>query len=220
MSTETNQSKSDQSKGSFWTSLPGILTGIAAILAAVGTIVGLVLSHGPSHSVISTSSTTPAAVVSSAQASLSSTSAGQIANDVTGDTVNASRHSGASVTSATCYQSSVGQSGNGVTYAECDLTYSDGAVFRATVTDKDGNTSFQEQYQENLTAADIAGYAVGDIVTSGFNTGATVSSATCFTAELSSNGWTYATCDLDLSNGAVLDDATVADNGIRSEFQS
>lgn len=40
-----------ESKGSFWTSLPGILTGIAGVLAAAGTIVGIVLSQGgSSHS--------------------------------------------------------------------------------------------------------------------------------------------------------------------------
>ena len=39
-----------ESKESFWTSLPGILTGIAGLLAAAGTIVGIVLSQGgPSH---------------------------------------------------------------------------------------------------------------------------------------------------------------------------
>lgn len=42
--------QSNQSKGSFWTSLPGILTGFASILAAVGTVAGLVLSHGSSRS--------------------------------------------------------------------------------------------------------------------------------------------------------------------------
>jgi hypothetical protein len=41
---------SNQSKRSFWTSLPGILTGIASILAAVGAVSGLVLSHGSSRS--------------------------------------------------------------------------------------------------------------------------------------------------------------------------
>jgi hypothetical protein len=113
----------------------------------------------------------------------------------------------------------VGQSGDGATSAQCDLTYSDGAVFRATVKDDDGSASFSEQYQENLSESDIANYAVGDNVTSGINTGATVSSATCFTAQLSSNGWTYATCDLSLSDGAVIR-ATVADNGIRSVFST
>ncbi len=37
-----------ESKGSFWTSLPGCLTAIAGILAAVATIVGVVLSQGRS----------------------------------------------------------------------------------------------------------------------------------------------------------------------------
>lgn len=38
-----------ESKGSFWTSLPGCLTAIAGILAAVATIVGVVLSQGSHH---------------------------------------------------------------------------------------------------------------------------------------------------------------------------
>ena len=112
----------------------------------------------------------------------------------------------------------MGQSGDGTTYAECDLTYSDGAVFRAAVKDDGTNTSFQEQYQENLSPSDIATYAVGDNVTSGADAGATVSSGACSTSQLSNNGWTYATCVLNLSNGAVVG-ATVADNGIKSVFQ-
>ena len=37
-----------ESKESFWTSLPGILTGIAGLLGAAGAIVGIVLSQGGS----------------------------------------------------------------------------------------------------------------------------------------------------------------------------
>ena len=44
-------------------------------------------------------------------------------------------------------------------------------------------------------------------------------SATCYTVQLEGNDWTYATCSLYLSNGAVIN-ATVEDNGIRSEFQT
>jgi hypothetical protein len=40
---EGNQN--NQRKGSFWTSFPGILTGIASIVAAFGTVGGLALSH-------------------------------------------------------------------------------------------------------------------------------------------------------------------------------
>ena len=109
----------------------------------------------------------------------------------------------------------MGQSGDGTTYAECDLTYSDGAVFSAAVQDDGTSTSFQEQYQENLSMNDIADYAAGDDVTTGTHAGATVSSATCYTAQLSGNGWTYAVCDLNLSDGSVIR-ATVADNGIKS----
>jgi hypothetical protein len=48
-------------KESFWTSLPGILTGIAGVLAAGGTIAGLVLSSGSSHSTTTTLPTPPPA---------------------------------------------------------------------------------------------------------------------------------------------------------------
>ena len=60
-------STGNQSKGSFWTSLSGILTGIAGIVAAGGTIAGLLLSHGSSSSTVSTSPTTaPASAPASA----------------------------------------------------------------------------------------------------------------------------------------------------------
>ena len=146
-------------------------------------------------------------------------SAAQIANDVTGDTVGSlSRHSGATVSSASCYPSSVVQSGDGASSAECDLTYSDGAIFRAAVTDDGPNNSFQEQYQENLSAGNMANDLVGATVTSGIHTGATVSSVTCYTAQLSDTGWTDGSCDLDLSDDTVVS-ATVEDNGIKVSFQ-
>ena len=195
----------------FWT----MAGGAGAIIVALLTFVLV------SHPTPGTASLDRPAVPPSSTSSTASSgpmSAGQIANDAIGDTVTASRHSGATVKSATCYQDSVGQSGGGATTAECDLTYSDGAVFRATVTDDDGNTTFEEEYQENLSPNEIANYSVGDTVTSGIDTGATVVSAICGTPELSSTGWSSASCDLDLSNGSTLD-ATVEDNGIRNEFQ-
>jgi hypothetical protein len=202
----------------FWT----VVTGLVAVITLVVTLV--TLRHGPDGNTLSPSpsDTSPSVTPSTPIPSSSATSpiaASQIASDVTGNTVNASRHSGATVTSATCYQNSVAQSGNGTTYAECDLTYSDGAVFRSAVTDDNGKASSQEQYQENLSASGIANYAVGDTVTSGINAGATVTSATCYTAQLETNDWTYATCNLNLSNGVAIN-ATVEDNGIKSEFQS
>lgn len=203
-----------------------MVAGICAVVVALLTFVLVAqASHpnpAPSLSANNSGPTSPNTPLSTTSTSTSPgpISASQIASDVTGETVNDSRHSGATVASATCYQNSVGQSGNGTAYAECDLTYSDGAVFRSAVTDTDGNASSQEQYQGNLSASNIANYAVGDTVTSGINEGATVTSATCGTAQFdSSNGWTYAVCGLDLSDGAFLN-ATVADNGIRSAFQS
>jgi hypothetical protein len=191
-----------------------MVAGICAIVVALLTLV-LVAEASKSSMISEIHLTSPG----SPDPSPTPLSATQIANDVTGDIVDADRHSGATVTSATCYQDSVSQSGNGTANAECDLTYSDGAVFRSAVTDDGGRASFEEQYQENLTAGDIANYAVGDTETYGINTGSTVTSATCYSAQLQSNGWTYGKCDLDLSNGAVIY-ATVQDNGIRSEFQS
>jgi len=145
-------------------------------------------------------------------------SASQIANDVRGDTVTSGRHSGATVSSATCYPNSVRQSGNGTTYAECDLTYSDSAVFRASVKDDGTKNRFQGEYQENLSASNIAKDVAGESVTHGTHVGATISSATCYMAHLSNNGWTYATCDLNLSDGAAVR-AAVEDNGLSNWFQ-
>jgi hypothetical protein len=200
----------------FWTPFWIMVAGICAIIVALLTFV-LVEEHNNTsaaskiyHSNAGHSSTPPAPP--------SPLTASQIAGDVTGDIVDAPRYSGATVTSATCYQDSVRQSGDGTAYAECDLTYSDGAVFRSAVTDEGGRASFQEQYQENLTTSDIADYVVGDVAASGIDTGATVTSATCYTAQLENNDWTYATCGLDLSNGAFIY-ATVMDNGIRNEFR-
>jgi hypothetical protein len=204
-----------------------MVAGVCAIIVALLTFVLVAQASHPPTVPSSLTKTTPSPSPTSPSPSPSPTSpspspsptsASQIASDVTGNTVNASRHYDATVTSATCYQSSVGQSGNGIVYAECDLTYSDGAVFRSAVTDDDGSASSREQYQENLSASDIANYAVGDTATSGTDAGATVTSATCYTAQLENNDWTYATCELSLSNGAVID-ATVEDNGIHSEFQ-
>ena len=209
----------------FWIMVAGVCAIVVALLSFVlvaeaskPQTIADIHSTSPSPSP-SPTSPSPSPSPTSPSPSPSPTSASQIATDVTGDTVNASRHSGATVTSATCFQNSVSLSGNGTAYAECDLTYSDGAVFRSAVTDDGGDASSQEQYQENLSASDIANYAVGDIATSGINTGATVTSATCYTAQLESNNWTYATCSLYLSNGAVIN-ATVEDDGIKNEFQT
>lgn len=40
----------DTQRGSFWTSLPGILTGVAATIGAIGGILALVLNGGGGHS--------------------------------------------------------------------------------------------------------------------------------------------------------------------------
>jgi hypothetical protein len=86
------------------------------------------------------------------------------------------------------------------------------------VTDNGTNNSFQEQYQENLSTGGMENDLIGATVTSGIHTDATISSATCYTAQLSDTGWTDGSCDLDLSDGAVVS-ATVEDNGIKASFQ-
>lgn len=212
----------------FWTPFWIMVAGVCAVVVVLLTFVLVAQASHPLTVTTAntasptpspgTTSPTPSPSTASPTSSPGTTSASQIASDVTGNTVNSPRHSGATVTSATCYQSSVGMSGNGTAYADCDVTYSDGAVFRSAVTDNDGKASSQEQYQENLSASDIANYAVGDNVTSGINTGATVTSDTCYSAQLENNDWTYASCELYLSDGAALH-ATVEDNGIRNEFQ-
>jgi len=200
----------------FWIMVAGVCAVVVVLLTVVLVAQASKPDPGPTPGPTSPS---PSPGPTSPSPSPGATSASQIASDVTGNTVDTGRHSGATVTSATCYQDSLGESGNGTAYADCDLTYSDGAVFRAVVTDRNGSASSQAQYQENLSASDVANYAVGDTVNTGINTGATVTSATCYTAQLESSDWTYATCQLDLSNGADID-ATVEDNGLRSEFQS
>ena len=136
----------------FWT----VVSGLVAVITLVVTLATLRSGPGPGPGGPSPSSTSPSVTPSTPTPSSSATSpisASQIADDVTGNTVNALRHSGATVVSATCYQNSVAQSGNGKSYAECDLTYSDGAVFRSAVTDDDGKASSKEHYQENLSAS-------------------------------------------------------------------
>ena len=96
----------------FWSPFWIIVAGVCAIVLALLTFVLVAQASKPSSS--------PSPGPTSPNLSPTPISASQIANDVTGNTVNVSRHSGATVTSATCYQNSVGQSGNGTAYAECN----------------------------------------------------------------------------------------------------
>lgn len=138
-------------------------------------------------------------------------SAGQIAQDVVGGQETSGVNSGATVTNAACYQDTVSQNAEGTTQAECDLTLSNGVILRAAVTDIGTTTSWNDQYQENLTASNIANAVYGRQATDGL----TITASTCYgsTLQLESSGYTRIQCNLTFSNGETYYD-TVTDNGL------
>jgi hypothetical protein len=56
---------------------------------------------------------------------------------------------------------SVRQNADGTTQAECDATLSDGVILRGAASDNGKGTTFDNQYQENLSASSIANAAYG-----------------------------------------------------------
>jgi hypothetical protein len=138
-------------------------------------------------------------------------SAGQIAHDVVGGQETRGINSGATVTNASCYQDTVSQNADGATQAECDLTLSNGVILHAAVTDIGTTTSWNDQYQENLTAGDIANAVYGLRATDGLM----ITASTCYgsTLQLESSGYTQVQCNLTFSNGETYYD-TVTDNGL------
>ena len=102
---------------------------------------------------------------------------------------------------------------NGSAQAECDLTYSNGAVMRASVTVySNGSTTWNDRYQENLTAADFQRVLVGlQTISDG-----DVVSATCYqsTLQKESDGYTQVECVLTLGNASH--ETTVTYNGVSS----
>ena len=119
---------------------------------------------------------------------------------------------GSTVTVARCSQGSVQQYAGGSTQAECDLTFSNNVILRASVTVYSGGSrNYDGQYQENLTAADVEKIMAGQKTASGW----TVISATCYqsTLQKESNGSTQVECILTLANNTSYQ-TTVTYNGI------
>lgn len=122
-------------------------------------------------------------------------SGSQIASAITAQPDN-----GEAVTNANCYQDTVRVNSDGATEAECDLTLDDGKIMRAAVTDAAGAASALNQYQENVSAPEIANALVGIY---GVISQATVARATCnaTSVQITADGTTSAECYLWMSNG-------------------
>jgi hypothetical protein len=134
--------------------------------------------------------------------------AAQIAQDTVGRTAT----NGSTVTTAHCSQGSVQLYAGGSTQADCDLTFSNNVVLRASVTVYgDGSTTWSGMYQENLTAADVEEALVGRPTTGGWS----VISATCYQSTLQKepDGSTQVECVLTLGNNTSYE-TTVTYNGI------
>ena len=158
-------------------------------------------------------SPSPSPTSQSPSPSPSELSAGQIADDTIGEVETGGVNNGSTVTNASCYQDTVRQDADGTTYAECDITLSNGAILRAAVSDKGSRTTSSNQYQENLSARDIANAVYGRQATDGL----TVTASTCYanTMQTENNGYTQIKCNLTFSNGNTYYD-TVTYNGLSS----
>lgn len=133
----------------------------------------------------------------------------QVAQDVTGDKAT----DGSTVRTAYCSPGSVQLFTNGSAQADCDLTFSNYVVMRASVTVySNGSTTWNDQYQENLTAADFEKALVGRQTISDGD----VVSATCYqsTLQKKSDGYTQVECVLTLESKSY--ETTVTYNGISS----
>jgi hypothetical protein len=95
--------------------------------------------------------------------------------------------------------------------AECDLTLSTLATYRASVTDNGNGTTFDFQYQENISVGEIQQAVIGLEA----QNGSTVSASTCYsdTMQTTSNGSTQIQCALTFTNNMTYN-ATVTDNGL------
>jgi len=168
----------------------------AAATAAAGQSASTQISPSPS-SPSSTPATSPTPLT-----------AAQIAQDVVGRTA----MNGSTVTSAHCGQGSVQLYADGSTQADCDLTFSNNVVLRASVTVySDGSTTWNGMYQENLTAADVEKVLAGRQTAGGW----AVISATCYQSTLRKepDGSTQVECVLTLGNNTSYE-TTVTYNGI------
>jgi hypothetical protein len=157
------------------------------------------------------SSPTPGPTSPSPSPSPPELSAGQIAHDLIGDTETGGVDNGTTVTSATCYQDTVRQNADGTTQAECDATLSNGVILRVAASDTGKGTTFDNRYQENLSASSIANAVYGVQATDGL----TVTASTCYasTMQIENNGYTRIQCNLTFSNGYTYY-KTVTYNGL------
>jgi hypothetical protein len=136
--------------------------------------------------------------------------AAQIAQDVIGY----QDANGSTVRTARCSPGSVQLFTNGSAQADCDLTLVNGAVMRASVTVySNGSPAWNDDYQENLTAADFQNVLVGLPTISAGN----VVAATCYqsTLQKESDGNTQVECVLTLGNN-TSHETTVTYNGVSS----
>ena len=183
---------------------------LAAPVAAPATTSSAAASQSASTEVSpSPSSPSPSSPSPTPAASRTPLTAAQIAQDVIGDEAT----NGSTVRTAHCSPGSVQLFTNGSAQADCDLTFSNNVVMRASVTVySNGSTTWNDQYQENLTAADFEKVLVGLQTISDGN----VVSATCYqsTLEKESDGYTQVECVLTLEN--ISHETTVTYNGISS----
>jgi hypothetical protein len=142
-------------------------------------------------------------------------SASQIAQDATGQS-ETGVNSNATVTYATCYPDTVQQTSDGSTQAECNLTLSNDVKMRSVVTDNVNGISFNDEYQQNLSASDIESAVMSRKTANN----KTVTDSTCdpSTVQTNSNGSTQSQCTLTLFDGLSYNqyDTTVTYNGVSS----
>ena len=145
--------------------------------------------------------------------SLQPVSASQIAQDATGQS-ETGVNSSATVTDAKCYPDTVQQTADGSTQAECNLTLSNDVNMRSIVTDDSNGVSFNDEYQENLSASDIATAVIG--LKTAANETVTDSKCDPNTVQTNSNGSTQAQCTLTLFDGQSYSQygTTVTYNGV------
>lgn len=190
----------------------------AAVLAPTPKSTALVSAPAPSSSsaAIASAGRSASAQISPPPSSPSSTpittptplTAAQIEQDAVGLTAK----NGSTVTVAYCRPGSVQLYADGSTQADCDLTFSNNVVLRASVTVySDGSRTYDGKYQENLTAADVEKIMAGQQTAGGW----AVVSATCYqsTLQKESNGSTQVECVLTLANN-TSSQTTVTYNGI------
>lgn len=180
---------------------------LAASVTAPATSTSAAATATASQSASAQASPSPSSRSSTPAASRRPLTAAQIAHDVVGYTA----ANGSTVTTAHCSPGSVQLFTNGSAQAGCDLTFSNDVVMRASVTVySNGSTVWNDEYQENLTAADFEMVLVGlQTISDG-----DIVPAACYqsTLQKESDGYTQVECVLTLGN--TSHETTVTYNGI------